>query len=99
MNFDVTFPVFSKVDVNGDEADPLFSYLRAEAPGDMGPGSPLYDHIKNSRPEALGTDEVKWNFTKFLVGRDGEVITRFEPTVDAGRDARAAQGRPLRNTR
>jgi glutathione peroxidase len=81
-NFDVSFPIFSKVDVNGADADPLFTYLRSEAPGDFGPASGfLYDHIKSSRPEAIGTDEVKWNFTKFLVGRDGEVIRRFEPTV------------------
>jgi glutathione peroxidase len=80
-NFDVTFPVFSKVEVNGPGADPLFAYLRAKAPGDFGPSSgPLYEHIKASRPEALGTDEIKWNFTKFLVGRDGKVIRRFEPT-------------------
>jgi glutathione peroxidase len=81
-NFDVTFPVFSKIDVNGPDADPLFTYLRAEAPGDFGPSAgPLYEHVKSSRPEALGTDEVKWNFTKFLVGRDGKVIRRFEPTL------------------
>jgi glutathione peroxidase len=79
--FDVTFPIFSKVDVNGPDADPLFTYLRAEAPGDLGPDSPLYEHIKATRPTALGTDEVKWNFTKFLVGRDGGVIRRYEPTV------------------
>lgn len=80
--YDVTFPVFAKVDVNGATADPLFTYLREQAPGEFGPDSgPLYEHVKNSRPEAIGTDEVKWNFTKFLVGRDGEVIRRFEPTV------------------
>jgi glutathione peroxidase len=61
--FDVTFPVLAKVDVNGPDADPLFRYLRAEAPG------------------TTGDDEVKWNFTKFLLSRDGKVIRRFEPTV------------------
>jgi glutathione peroxidase len=81
-NFDVSFPIFSKVEVNGPDASPLFSYLRSEAPGDFGPDSGvLYEHIKKSRPEAIGTDEVKWNFTKFLIGRDGEVIRRFEPSV------------------
>jgi glutathione peroxidase len=80
--FDVTFPIFNKVEVNGPGADPLFNYLRTEAPGDFGPESGfLYEHIKKSRPEAIGTDEVKWNFTKFLIGRDGEVIRRFEPNV------------------
>lgn len=81
-NFDVTFPVFAKVDVNGPDAAPLFAHLRAEAPGDFGPGHGfLYEHVKNTRPEAIGTDEVKWNFTKFLVDRDGEVLRRYEPTV------------------
>jgi glutathione peroxidase len=80
-NFDVSFPLFAKVDVNGPDADPLFTYLRAEAPGDFGPDNPMYGHIQKSRPEALGTDEVKWNFNKFLVDRDGNVVTRFEPTT------------------
>jgi len=80
--FDVSFPIFGKIDVNGEDADPLFSYLRSEAPGDFGPDSGfLYEHISKNRPEAIGTDEVKWNFTKFLVGRDGEVIKRYEPSV------------------
>ncbi|WP_409332607.1 glutathione peroxidase [Trujillonella humicola] len=81
--YGVTFPVFAKVDVNGEDAHPLWSYLRAADPGDFSaetaPG--LYDHIAKMRPEAIGTDEVKWNFTKFLVGRDGEVVRRYEPTV------------------
>ena len=81
-SYSVTFPVFGKIDVNGTDADPLYAYLRGEAPGDFGPGSgPLYEHIRDTRPEAIGTDEIKWNFTKFLVGRDGAVIRRYEPTV------------------
>jgi len=81
-NYDVTFPVFSKIDVNGSQADPLYAYLRAEAPGDFGPEfGRLYEHVAKTRPEALGTDEIKWNFTKFLVDRDGAVIRRYEPTV------------------
>jgi glutathione peroxidase len=62
--FGVTFPMFAKVDVNGDEAHPLFEWLRNERSGLM-PG-----------------DAIKWNFTKFLVGRDGQVIKRFSPTTD-----------------
>jgi glutathione peroxidase len=81
--FGVTFPVFAKIDVNGEDAHPLWSYLRAADPGDFtaetAPG--MYQHIAKTRPEAIGTDEVKWNFTKFLIGRDGEVIRRYEPTV------------------
>jgi glutathione peroxidase len=80
--YSVTFPVFSKIDVNGAGADPLYAYLRAEAPGYLGPDDGfLYDHIRKTRPEAIGTDEIKWNFTKFLVDRDGNVVRRYEPTV------------------
>jgi glutathione peroxidase len=80
--YDVTFPVFGKIDVNGPSADPLFVYLRTEAPGNFGPSSgALYDHVKTSRPEMLGTNEVKWNFTKFLIGRNGQVLRRYEPSV------------------
>lgn len=80
--YDVTFPVFAKIEVNGPDADPLYQWLRAQAPGDFGPRyGGFYDAISKIRPDAEGTDEVKWNFTKFLIGRDGEVIKRYEPVV------------------
>jgi glutathione peroxidase len=60
-NFGVSFPMMSKIDVNGDAAHPLYKWLTAEAPG------------------LLGTKGIKWNFTKFLVGKDGEVIKRYAP--------------------
>jgi glutathione peroxidase len=79
--YDVTFPVFSKVEVNGPDADPLYQYLRTEAPGDFGPQyGGFFDAISKINPEA-GADDVKWNFTKFLIGRDGAVIKRYEPPV------------------
>ncbi|MGG5259624.1 glutathione peroxidase [Phycicoccus avicenniae] len=59
VNHGVTFPMFDKVEVNGDDAHPLFRWLRSEAKG------------------ALGSEKIKWNFTKFLVGRDGTPIKRF----------------------
>ncbi len=82
VNYAVTFPVFGKIDVNGEQADPLYAYLRAEAPGDFGPQhGGLHEHVRSTRPEAIGTDDIRWNFTKFLVDRDGKVIGRYEPTV------------------
>ena len=80
--YDVTFPVFGKIDVNGAGAAPLYAYLRAEAPGQFGPADGrLFEHVRDTRPEAIGTDEIKWNFTKFLVNRHGNVAGRYESTV------------------
>ena len=80
--YDVSFPVFSKIDVNGPDADPLYQYLRAQAPGDFGPAyGDFYTAISKLRPGSDGSDDVKWNFTKFLAGRDGAVIKRYEPPV------------------
>jgi glutathione peroxidase len=62
-SYDVTFPVFAKVEVNGDGAAPLFRQLKDAAPG------------------LLGSKAIKWNFTKFLVGRDGRVVHRYAPTT------------------
>ncbi|MFT6070685.1 MAG: glutathione peroxidase [Bacteriovoracaceae bacterium] len=61
LSFKTSFPLFSKIDVNGDKAHPLFNYLKEEAPG------------------LLGTKKIKWNFTKFLVSKNGEVLKRFAP--------------------
>jgi glutathione peroxidase len=62
LNYGVSFPMMSKVKVNGGEAHPLWKWLTAEAPG------------------LLGSKSVKWNFTKFLVGKDGQVLKRYAPT-------------------
>ncbi len=61
-SFGVSFPMFAKVEVNGDDAHPLYRWLRQEKGGLLG-------------------SKIKWNFTKFLVGRDGEVISRHAPTT------------------
>ncbi len=74
LTYDVTFPVLGKVDVNGDHAEPLFQWLKAEAPG------------------ILGTKKIKWNFTKFLVNRDGKVVDRYAPTVKPGDLAKDIEG-------
>ena len=85
LTYGVTFPVLAKVDVNGDNADPLFTYLRAQDPGEFAPtgegGLRLLDYLRKSNPESLDGDDVRWNFTKFLVGRDGAVIRRYETYV------------------
>ena len=60
-NYDVTFPMFRKVDVNGESAAPVYKFL------------------KSAKPGLLGTEAIKWNFTKFLVDRSGKVLERFAP--------------------
>ena len=62
LNYGVSFPMMAKIEVNGAQANPLYQWLCAEAPG------------------LLGTKAIKWNFTKFLVGKDGQVIKRYAPT-------------------
>jgi len=82
MSYGVTFPIFAKTDVNGENANPLYRLLRAEQPGSFSKDTPgaekLYAHLEKTKPEVLGTDAVKWNFTKFLVDRNGKVVKRFE---------------------
>jgi len=63
LTYDVTFPMFAKIEVNGPKAHPLYEYLKHEKKG------------------LLGSEGIKWNFTKFLIGRDGEVVERFAPTT------------------
>ena len=62
INFDVSFPMFAKIEVNGDQAHPLWKWLKQEKSG------------------LLGIGAIKWNFSKFLVGRDGKVLKRYAPT-------------------
>lgn len=59
LTYDITFPLFAKVEVNGSNTHPLYAYL------------------KKARPGLLGSETIKWNFTKFLVGRNGEVLKRY----------------------
>ena len=61
LNYGVSFPMFAKIDVNGDTADPLFQHLKEAAPG------------------VLGSQGIKWNFTKFLIDSEGNVIRRYAP--------------------
>ncbi|MCF3099254.1 glutathione peroxidase [Aeromonas australiensis] len=63
LDYPVTFPIMAKCDVNGEQAHPLYQWLKKEKPG------------------LLGLENVKWNFTKFLIDRDGKVVDRFAPTT------------------
>lgn len=63
LDYPVTFPIMAKCDVNGEQAHPLYQWLKKEKPG------------------LLGLENVKWNFTKFLIDRDGNVVERFAPTT------------------
>src|SRR5215831_396059 len=65
-NYAVTFPMFAKIEVNGDATHPLYRYLKSRKPGLLGP---------------LGGSAIKWNFTKFLVDRDGQVVARYAPAT------------------
>jgi glutathione peroxidase len=65
-NYDVTFPMFAKIEVNGANAHPLYRFLKSAAPG------------------VLGSEAIKWNFTKFLVDREGNVVRRYAPTDAPG---------------
>lgn len=62
LTYDVTFPLMAKVDVNGDDATPLYQWMKSEAPG------------------LMGSKSIKWNFTKFLIDREGKVVRRYAPT-------------------
>ncbi|PXV58585.1 glutathione peroxidase [Dyella jiangningensis] len=74
-SYDVTFPMFAKIEVNGDNAHPLYKWLKSEGKG------------------ILGSESIKWNFTKFLVDRDGQVVKRYAPTdtpEKIGKDLKAS---------
>ena len=93
LKFGTEFPQFAKIDVNGESADPLFAYLAADNPfAGFGRGlkSAALNKFAAMNNKAFGDKAyIKWNFTKFLVDREGKVIARFEPTVDMT-DVRAA---------
>jgi glutathione peroxidase len=66
LNYGVSFPIFAKIDVNGPDAAPLYRFLKSQKGGLLG---------------AIGLDAIKWNFTKFLVNRGGEVVGRYAPAT------------------
>ena len=83
--YGITFPQFSKIDVNGEDALPLFKYLTANTTfgGSSGPMALILKPIvKKMDPDYKNNGNIKWNFTKFLVDREGNIVARFEPTDD-----------------
>ena len=86
VKFGTEFPRFAKIDVNGDTAEPLFAYLATEKPfAGFGKGlkNAALNKFADSNNKKFGEKAyIKWNFTKFLVDREGDVIARFEPTED-----------------
>ncbi len=97
LKFGTDFPQFAKIDVNGENADPLFAWLAAEKPFEgFGKGlkTVALKTFADMNNKAFGEKAyIKWNFTKFLVNRKGEVVARFEPTADmeAVKEAVAAE--------
>ncbi len=93
IRFGTEFPQFSKIDVNGDDADPLFVHLATEKPfNGFGKGvkNALLAKFAKANNKKFGDKAyIGWNFTKFLVDREGNVVARFEPTVDM-KDVRKA---------
>lgn len=82
INFGTEFKTFAKIDVNGENAHELYKYLRQQAPSanEDEQSNGLYEKLQ-SLGFTTGGDEIKWNFTKFLVDREGKVLGRFAPTV------------------
>lgn len=82
--YGITFPQFSKVDVNGDQASPLFKWLtdhtKFEGFGMSPMGIMLSGVVKKRDKDYKNSKDIKWNFTKFLIDRNGEIVARFEPT-------------------
>ena len=80
--YGVTFPLSAKIDVNGENRHPLYRKLIAAAPTAVAPeGSGLYERMVSKGRAPLYPDDILWNFEKFLIGRDGQVIQRFSPDM------------------
>ncbi|MBQ6220239.1 MAG: glutathione peroxidase [Methanosphaera sp.] len=87
LNFLVEYPIFEKIDVNGENEDPLYTYLKNETSfNGLDKEHELYERISavvsSIDPDYENNNDIKWNFTKFLVDREGNVVERFEPTKD-----------------
>ena len=85
LNYGVTFPLMAKSDVNGENANDIFKWLYAEKPfagfGDSDRGKAMDGMLSRGNPDYASNPDIKWNFTKFLIDRKGNVVARFEPVV------------------
>ena len=89
LNYNTQFPQFDKIDVNGENQSPLFAFLKSKQ-GFKGfeqndTGKMMEQMMGRRDPDFKNNSDIKWNFTKFLVNRQGEVIARFEPSDDMGK--------------
>jgi len=87
INYGVSFPLFAKTDVRGETAHPLFQYLTEAAPFqgfdlETPGGQRMDNYLSSQNPSYKEDNSVKWNFTKFLVDRNGQVVGRFESTIE-----------------
>ena len=85
LNYGVTFQIMKKIDVNGSDEHPIFTYLKSQAGfAGFNPAHPiakiLDELLSKANPDYAKTPDIKWNFTKFLISRDGSKVQRFEPT-------------------
>ncbi len=95
LKFGTDFPQFAKINVNGEDADPLFAFLATQKPFEgFGKGlkNAALNKFANANNKTFGDKAyIKWNFTKFLINRQGEVVARFEPTKDMGEVKKAVE--------
>ena len=95
LKFGADFPQFKKIDVNGETADPLFAFLAMEKPFEgfgKGVKNAMLEKFAQMNNKQFGDKAyIKWNFTKFLIDREGNVVARFEPTVDMAEVKKAVE--------
>jgi glutathione peroxidase len=83
LNYGTTFPRFKKIDVNGENAEPLFAWLKQQKPKDKGNlKTKAFEKIVKPMTKGNAPEDIKWNFGKFLIARDGTVIERYSPALE-----------------
>ena len=86
LTYDVSFDIFGKIDVNGENTDPLYVYLKNELPTKEVVKSEkqtaLYAHLEKYDKNLLKNENISWNFSKFLVNQEGKIVKRYEPYIE-----------------